>query len=96
MLKWLERHSELQCKQIKKNGDRCRNPRHYDCKTCRFHGARRIRTGIKATAYKTGEWTAEAIKNSQETRARLGVLQRIGEKLGFLPKKRGRKIGSKF
>jgi hypothetical protein len=94
MLKWLSSRPDLQCKQIKKNGYRCRNPRHYGCKTCRFHGSRRIRTGVKATAYKTGEWTAEAIKNSQEVRARLGVLQKIGEKFGFLPKKRGRKIVS--
>ena len=94
MLKWLSSRPDLQCKQIKKNGHRCRNPRHYGCKTCRFHGAKSIRTGIKATAYKTGEWTAEAIKNSQEIRARLKVLQKIGEKFGFLPKKRGRKTVS--
>ena len=94
MLKWLSNHPELRCKQIKKDGYRCRNPRHHGCKTCRFHGARRIRTGVKATAYKTGEWTAEAIKNSQEVRARLRVLQKICEKFGFLPKKRGGKIDS--
>jgi hypothetical protein len=94
MLKWLERHPELQCKQIKKNGDRCRNPRHYDCKTCRFHGARRIRTGINAPNYKHGDYTKERIEESKAVRRRLGFLTLIGQRLGFLPRKRGRKFGS--
>ena len=94
MLKWLERHPELQCKQIKKNGDRCRNPRHYDCKTCRFHGARRIRYGKDAPNYRHGEMTATAIKESRKVRTKLGALIRLGEMYGFLPKKRGQKLGN--
>ena len=93
MLKWLERHPELQCKRIKRNGEQCRNPRHYGCSVCRYHGARRIKYGKEAPNYRHGEWTAEAIKESQKVRARLGVLQRLGEACGFLPKKRGRKLG---
>lgn len=94
MLDWLKGHPELQCKRIKKNGERCKKARVHGCSVCLSHGGRRIRYGTEAPNYRHGEYTKEAIKNSQKTRARLGALQRIGEKLGFLPKKRGRKIGS--
>jgi len=83
----------MRCKQIKKDGTQCKNPSHYGCRTCRYHGARRIRYGVEAPNYRHGEYTKEVIEQSREVRARLGFLQRLGEKVGILPKKRGRKLG---
>ena len=79
----------MQCKQIKKNGDRCKNHGADGCRTCRYHGARRIRYGKEAPNYKNGSRTKETI----ETRQRIRILSFIGNKLGFLKRKlRGRKI----
>ena len=79
----------MQCKQIKKNGDRCKNHGAYGCRTCRYHGARRIRYGKEAPNYKNGSRTKEAI----DTRKKIRILSFIGNKLGFLKRKlRGRKI----
>ena len=94
MFKWLSRHPELRCKRIKRNGERCKKARVHGCSVCLSHGGHRIRTGVNAPNYKHGEYTKEAKKNSQEVRARLAVLQKIGEKFGFLPRKRGRKFNS--
>ena len=84
----------MRCKQIKKDGSRCKNSTNYGCRTCRYHGARVIKHGVESPNYRTGEWTAEAIEQSRLVRARFGYLQRLGERVGILPIKRGRKLGS--
>ncbi len=79
----------MQCKQIKKNGEQCKNQGAYGCKTCKYHGARRIRFGELAPNYKHGGRTKEAM----HSRERLRMLTFIGNTLGFLKRKlRGRKI----
>ena len=79
----------MQCKQIKKNGEQCKNHGAYGCKTCRYHGARRIKYGKEAPNYKNGDYT----KSVFETRRRIRMLTFIGNKLGFLKRKlRGRII----
>ena len=73
----------MQCKQIKKNGDRCKNHSAYGCKTCRYHGARKITYGSKAPNYKHGEYTKEA----KESRERLRALSDIGNYVGMFNRK---------
>ncbi len=79
----------MRCKQIKKDGSRCKNSTNYGCRTCRYHGARRIRYGVDAPNYRHGEFTKEAFA----TRERLRLLQHIGNVCGFIKRKmRGPKI----
>jgi hypothetical protein len=79
----------MQCKKIKKNGEQCKNHGAYGCRTCRYHGARRIRYGKEAPNYKNGSRTKEAM----ETRKRLRLLHHLGNLGGFIKRKlRGRKI----
>ena len=94
MLKWLERHQELRCKRIKKNGEQCKKAKVHGCSVCLSHGGHRIRYGTEAPNYKHGEYTKESIEESKAVRRRLGFLTYIGQRLGFLPRKRGRKFGS--
>ena len=94
MLKWLESRPESQCKRIKRNGERCKKARVHGCSVCLSHGGHRIRTGINAPNYRHGEYTKESIEQSKAVRRRLGYLTYIGQKLGFLPRKRGRRFGS--
>lgn len=79
----------MRCKKIKKDGTQCKNSTHYGCRTCRYHGARKIRYGKEAPNYKHGEFTKEAF----ETRVRLRLLHHIGNVCGFIKRKlKGRKI----
>lgn len=94
MLKWLDRHPELRCKRIKKNGEQCKKAKVHGCSVCLSHGGHRIRYGTESPNYKHGEFTRERIEESKAVRRRLGYLTYIGQTLGFLPKKRGRKFGS--
>ncbi len=41
----------MQCKQIKKNGEQCKNHGAYGCKTCRYHGARRLISDLTGSPY---------------------------------------------
>ncbi len=78
----------MQCKQIKKNGQQCKNHGAYGCKTCRYHGARKIRYGKDSPNYKSGNYT----KSVFETRERIRALNDIGVLCGFIHRKmRGRK-----
>jgi hypothetical protein len=94
MLKWLSRHPELRCKRIKKNGEQCKKARVHGCSCCKSHGAHRIRYGTEAPNYRHGEYTKERLEESKAVRSRLGYLTLIGQRLGFLPRKRGRRFGS--
>ena len=73
----------MRCKQIKKNGEQCKNHGAYGCKTCKYHGARRIRFGTEAPNYKHGDRTKEAM----ESRERLRALSDIGNYLGMFNRK---------
>ena len=69
----------MRCSQIKKNGQQCKNHGAYGCKTCKYHGARRIKFGASAPNYKHGGRTIEAMESR-------GIL------CGFMHRKmRGRK-----
>ena len=49
--------------KCKARGDQCRNPAAWECKTCRYHGARRpadIRRGANHPQYRHGGETIEA------------------------------------
>jgi hypothetical protein len=94
MLKWLERDPELRCKRIKKNGEQCKKARVHGCSCCKSHGGHRIRYGTEAPNYKHGEYTKERLEESKAVRSRLGYLTLIGQRFGFLPRKRGRRFGS--
>ena len=89
MLKWLERHPELRCKRIKRNGEQCKKAKAHHCSVCASHGAHKIRVERTAPNFKNGNYT----KSVFETRKQLRMLTFIGNKLGFLKRKlRGRKI----
>ena len=78
----------MRCKQIKKNGEQCKNHGAYGCKTCKYHGARRIKFGASAPNWRHGGRTKEAM----ESRERLRALNDIGILCGFMHRKmRGRK-----
>ena len=82
----------MRCKQVKKNGEQCKNHTTYGCKTCRYHGARKIRYGKDAPNYKHGEYTKESLENSKAFYQRLRLLHEQGYALGMFSKKmRGRK-----
>ena len=59
----------------------------YGCKTCRYHGARKIETGIKAPNYKHGEFTKENLADSRQKRKELYDLQLLGLKLKMFKSK---------
>ena len=94
MLKYLSLNPELRCKRIKKNGEQCKKAKVHGCSVCLSHGGHRIRYGTEAPNYKHGEYTKERIEESRAVRRKLGYLTYIGQKFGFLPRKRGRKFGS--
>ena len=50
----------MQCKQIKKNGQQCKNYGAYGSKTCKYHGGHRFRYGTEAPNYKRGGRAKEA------------------------------------
>ena len=91
MIPWLARHPAKRCTVIKKNGKQCKNPKAFGCKTCRYHGARRIETGIKAPNYKHGAFTKENQADSKQKRRELYDLHLLGLKLKMINSKpRGR------
>lgn len=75
-------------------GNRCLNPAAFDCKTCRYHGARRqIPKGEDHPNYKHGERTLEALSKYSQKVAELDQLENIAHHAGVMagPKRRGRK-----
>ena len=91
MIPWLIQYPDKRCTVKKKNGKQCKNPKAYGCKTCRYHGARRIKTGIRAPNYKHGEFTKMNITKSQKKVRELYELHLLGLKLKmFKSKPQGR------
>jgi hypothetical protein len=82
----------MRCKQIKKNGEQCKNHSAYGCRTCKYHGARKIKYGKEAPNYIHGEYTQESLEESRAFRQRLRLLRDQGYAVGlFKQKMRGRK-----
>ena len=78
MIPWLTQHPNKRCTATKKNKEQCKNPKAFGCKTCRYHGARRIKTGIKAPNYKHGEFTKESLHTQRASTRRLYELYLLG------------------
>ena len=77
----------------RKTGQRCLNPAAFGCKTCRYHGARKILSGLDHPNYKHGGRTLEALNNYSQKVAELDHLEDIAHRAGVMagPKRRGRK-----
>lgn len=77
----------------KRSGQPCKNPAAFGCKTCRFHGAHRIRRNKEAPNYKTGIFSESGIAAYRSDMARLNELEDVGFKIGLIAGKRtpGRK-----
>ena len=75
MIPWLKNHPSKRCTAVnRRTGLRCKNPKAFGCKTCRYHGARKIHTNVNAPNYIHGENTKEALI---ERRIGLRVLYRL-------------------
>ena len=74
-------------------GNRCLNPAAFGCKTCRYHGARKIVSGLQHHNYKHGTRTLEALSKYSEKVAELDHLEDIAHHTGVMAgrKRRGRK-----
>ena len=73
--------------------ERCKNPAAFGCKTCRYHGARKILSGLEHPNYKHGERTVEALSKYSQKVAELDHLEDIAHYSGVMTgsKRRGRK-----
>ena len=85
---------KAQCTAKKrKTGERCKNPAAFGCKSCRYHGASKILSGLQHHNYKHGERTLEALSKYSQKVAELDQLEDIAHRAGVMagPKRRGRK-----
>lgn len=76
--------TKLCAARSKRTGLPCRNPAAYGCRTCRVHGAHRIRRGKNAPNFKTGIYSKSGIAEYRSGMARLVELERIGFEVGLL------------
>jgi len=78
----------------RKTGQRCLNPAAFGCKTCRYHGARKILSGLDHPNYKHGGRTLEALSKYSQKVAELDQLEQLGHKYGLIKgsRRRGRKV----
>ena len=74
-------------------GNRCLNPAAFGCKTCRYHGARKVLSGLQHHNYKHGTRTLEVLSNYSQKVAELDQLEDVAHRAGVMvgPKRRGRK-----
>ena len=77
----------------RRTGQRCKNPAAFGCKACRYHGARRVLSGLEHHNYLHGERTLEALSKYSQKVAELDQLEDIAHHAGVMagPKRRGRK-----
>jgi hypothetical protein len=83
-----------QCTANNRNaGRRCLNPAAFGCQTCRYHGARRIVSGLDHPNHKHGGRTREALSKYSQKVAEMDLLENIAHRAGVMvgPKRRGRK-----
>ncbi len=74
--------------KCKARGDQCRNPAAWECKTCRYHGARRpaaIRRGANHPQYRHGQETIEAKAERSSKLAELRDLEALSFAYGMVP-----------
>ena len=74
-------------------GHRCKNPAAFDCKTCRYHGARRqIAKGDSHLNFKHGKRSQVAIKSFQATMKALDEVEDLALSVGMVAsRRRGRR-----
>ena len=87
-LPYLPLNPNLQCKRIKKNGERCKNPKAYGTPVCRYHGAtppasRKKSYGKNNGNFKTGEFTQERIIQRQRSGSNMSALVQLGIACGM-------------
>ena len=87
-LPFLPLNPNLQCKQIKKNGERCKNPKAYGTPVCRYHGAtppasRKKSYGKNNGNYKTGYYTQLEMLERQRWGSNFDALKKIGVSIGM-------------
>lgn len=82
------RNLKIRCTAIKrKNGERCRNPPAFGCRTCRYHGARRpssIKRGKDHPQYRHGRDTKAAQAARSEGMSRLRDIEDLGYEHGLM------------
>lgn len=78
----------------KRTGLPCRNPAAYGCRTCKTHGAHRIRRGKDAPNFKSGMYSESRIAEYRADMSRLQHIEEIGFLAGLLKghRTKGRKI----
>ena len=86
--------TKLCAARSKRTGLPCRNPAAYGCRTCRVHGAHRIRRGKNAPNFKSGMFSESGIAEYRAGMSRLQLLEELGHETGLIPGKRtrGRRI----
>lgn len=81
-LPWLINDSEKQCvAKSKRTGERCRNPRAYSCRTCRFHGARKPESIKRSSSHPCFKHGWETLQAKQYRSKKLAELYEIETKL---------------
>ena len=68
----------------RKTGNRCKNPAAFGCRTCRYHGARRVPKDESHPNYKHGKRTLDALETYRHKVAELDYLEEIGHRAGFM------------
>ena len=84
--------------RARSTGNQCLNPAAFECKTCRYHGARRgetIKAGEHHPQYKQGERTQEAIEQFRSKMLELQNIETLARSADVIigPKTKGRKQG---
>ena len=87
-LPFLPLNPNLQCKQIKKNGERCKNPKAYGTTVCRYHGAthpssRKKFYGKNNGNYRVGDFTQEKMLERQRWGSNFDAIKKIGVSIGM-------------
>ena len=75
-------------------GHRCKNPAAFGCKSCRYHGAKKIiPSGEAHPNYRHGKRTKKSIEEDRMKMLELEELENIARSVGLLagPRRRGRK-----
>ena len=87
-LPYLPLNPNLQCKQIKKNGERCKNPKAYGTPVCRYHGAtppasRKKSYGKNNGNYRVGDFTQKRMLERQRSGSNMNALVKLGISCGM-------------
>ena len=87
MIPWLKKYPSKRCTAVnRRSGLRCKNPKAFGCKTCRYHGARKIQTSVNAPNFIHGENTKEALLERRRGLRELYRLYLLGLMYGMFKK----------